>query len=118
MIESLTMIPGDFFLCYFGTIAITRLLLAPPQRPKIFIGGLHIRHYLFGIVLVLLGFFMKNTLVYAIGLGLIVDEIILVIAKGPGLSDEEWGGARITSPLGLSRPCLLSRSSFSYSVIF
>ena len=66
--------------------------MAFPKRPKTFIAGLHIRHYLYGIVVALIGFFMKNMWVYAIGLGLIADEIILVIAKGPGLKDEQWRG--------------------------
>lgn len=84
---------GDYFFFFFlGTIAVTRFILAFPKIPKTFIGGLHIRHYLYGIVAVVIGFFMKSTLIYAIGLGLIADELILVITKGSGLKDEQWRG--------------------------
>ena len=81
-----------FFFFFLGTIAVTRFILAFPKRPKTFIGGLHIRHYLYGIIVAGIVFFMKNTMLYAIGLGLIADELILVIAKGPGLKDEQWRG--------------------------
>ena len=90
---NLYMNTGDsFFFFFLGTIAVTRFILAFPKRPKTFIAGLRIRHYLFGIIAVLVGFLVKNAMIYAIGLGLIADELILVIAKGSGLKDEQWRG--------------------------
>ena len=87
------MSPGDyFFFIFLGTIMVTRFVLAFPKRPKTFIAGLLIRHYLYGIVGAIIGFFIKNTMIYAIGLGLIADELILVVVKGPGLKDKQWRG--------------------------
>ncbi len=87
------MTPGDYFYFFFlGTIAVTRVLLAFPKRPKSIIGKIHVRHYMWGIVLAVITFFIKNLTLYAIGLGLVADELAPLLIKGPGYRDEQWRG--------------------------
>lgn len=47
---------------------------------------------MFGIVLLVSAFLIDNITMYAIALGLIVDEIPVILAKGPGHKDEYWRG--------------------------
>lgn len=81
-----------FFLIFLGTIAITRLLLASRKMGKPAIRGFRLRHYMFGVVLVIFAFLVDNLTVYAIGWGLFADEIPLILIKGPGHRDEHWQG--------------------------
>lgn len=87
------MIQNDYFFLFFiGTIAITRLLLVSHKMAGPTILGLRIRHYMPGIVLLVFAFLIHNLTLYAISLGLIVDEIPVVLAKGPGHKSEYWRG--------------------------
>ena len=81
-----------FFLFFLGTITITRLLLVSHKMAGPTIGGFRLRHYMPGIVLFVFAFLINNLTIYAIALGLIVDEIPVVLAKGPGHKDEYWRG--------------------------
>ena len=93
MIEFSNMVTGDyFFFFFFGTIAITRLLLVSHKMAGPTILGLRIRHYMPGILLLIFAFLIHNLTIYAIALGLIIDEIPVVLAKGPGHKDEYWRG--------------------------
>ncbi len=93
MIPFLNMISGDYFFLFFlGTIAITRLLLVSHKMAGPTILGLRVRHYMPGIVLLAVAFLTHNLTLYAISLGLIVDEIPVIFAKGPGHKDEYWRG--------------------------
>ena len=93
MIEFINMVQGDYFFLFFlGTIAITRLLLVSHKMAGPTILGLRVRHYMSGIVLLLFAFLTNNLTTYAISLGLIVDEIPVVLVKGPGHKDEYWRG--------------------------
>ena len=80
-----------FFLIFLGTIAITRVfLLTKTAGPTI--KGFRVRHYMFGLVLTVLSFLIHNFTVYAIGLGLFVDEVPPILVKGPGHKSEYWNG--------------------------
>lgn len=93
MIEFVNMIEGDYFFLFFlGTIAITRLLLVSHKMAGPTIKGFRLRHYMFGLVLLISAFLIDNLTIYAIAFGLIVDEISVVLAKGPGHKDEYWRG--------------------------
>lgn len=86
------MISGDyFFLIFLGIIAGTRLLLIKKFPPSS-IGGIRLRHYMYGIVLIIIAFLIKNLTIYAIGFGLLIDEIPVMLVKGPGHKDEYWRG--------------------------
>ena len=83
--------PDYFFLIFLGTIAVTRLfLLTKKASPTI--QGFRLRHYMYGLVLIVTAFLIDNLTVYAIGLGLLVDEIPPILVKGPGHRDEHWRG--------------------------
>lgn len=83
---------GDyFFLIFLGTIAVTRLLLLSKVGSPT-IKGFRLRHYMYGIILIILAFFNHNLITYGIGLGLLVDELPLILIKGPGHKEEYWGG--------------------------
>lgn len=86
------MINGDyFFLIFLGTIAFTRLLLlAKIAGPTI--KGFRVRHYMEGIVLIVLAYLIKDLTIFAIGFGLVIDELPVILAKGPGHKDEHWRG--------------------------
>lgn len=87
------MIQGDYFFLFFlSTIAITRLLLVSHKMAGPTIKGFRLRHYMFGVVLLIPAFLIDNLMIYAIALGLIVDEIPVILAKGPGHKDEYWRG--------------------------
>ena len=93
MIEFINMVQGDYFFLFFlGTIAVTRLLLTSHKMAGPTILGLRIRHYMPGILLLIFTFLIHNLTIYAIALGLIADEIPVILAKGPGHKDEYWRG--------------------------
>ena len=81
-----------FFLVFLGTIAVTRLLLVSRKMTKPTIRAFRLRHYMYGIVLVVFAFLFDNLIVYAIGWGLLADEVPLILIKGPGHLDEHWQG--------------------------
>lgn len=81
-----------FFLIFLGTIAVTRFLLISHKMAGPTIEGFRLRHYMFGVVLFIFAFLAHNLTIYAIGLGLIVDEIPVILVKGPGHKDEYWRG--------------------------
>lgn len=80
-----------FFLIFLGTIALTRLLLIKKIAAPT-IKGFRLRHYMYGIVLVASAFIIKNPIFYAVGVGLLVDELPVALMKGPGHKDEYWKG--------------------------
>ncbi len=83
---------GDyFFLVFLGTIAATRLfLLSKMAGPTL--KGFRLRHYMYGVVFIVFAFLIDNITVYAVGLGLLTDEIPLILVKGPGHREEHWRG--------------------------
>lgn len=84
---------GDYFFLFFlGTIALTRLLLVNHKMAGPTILGLRLRHYMPGVILLIVAFLIHNLIIYAIALGLIADEIPVILAKGPGHKDEYWRG--------------------------
>lgn len=81
-----------FFLIFLGTITVTRLLLLNKGIASPTISDFRTRHYMYGIVLIVLSFFISNLTMFAIGLALLADELPLVIVKGPGHREESWRG--------------------------
>ena len=83
---------GDyFFLIFLGTIAITRFLfLLKVGSPTI--KGFRLRHYMYGVILIILALSNNNITIYAIGLGLLIDELPLILIKGPGHKEHHWRG--------------------------
>ena len=74
-----------------GVIAATRLfLLTKVASPTI--KGFRVRHYMYGLVLIVLAFLINNITIYAIGFALFIDELPLILLKGPGHKEEHWRG--------------------------
>ncbi len=86
------MTTGDyFFLIFIGTIAITRLFLIKKVAAPT-IRGFRLRHYMYGLVFIAASLLLKNLELFAIGAGLFIDELPVILAKGPGHKDEHWRG--------------------------
>jgi hypothetical protein len=83
--------PDYFFLIFLGTIAVVRFLLIKKITAPT-IQGFRLRHYMYGIVLLGVAIVIHNLATFAIGLGLIVDELPVFIVRGPGHKDEYWHG--------------------------
>ena len=84
---------GDyFFLIFLGTIALTRVFLFVTKLPAPSIKGFRTRHYMYGLILILIAFFSHNLTIYAVGLGLFIDELPAILVKGPGHKEEQWNG--------------------------
>ena len=71
-----------FFLIFLLTVIITRLFVfyLPISSPTF--GKLRIHHYMYGIILIFISFLFSNLIVYAIGLGLFVDELTYLLIRG------------------------------------
>src|SRR3989344_9141926 len=81
-----------FFLVFLLAITISRLILAFPKKAKVSLGNFRVRHYMYAIVLIPLGLYFHNIIIYAFGLGLLVDELPLILIRGLGYKDEQWKG--------------------------
>lgn len=83
---------GDyFFLIFLDTVATTRLFsLSGVAAPTI--KGFRIHHYMYGAVLIIFAFLINNLTLYAVGFGLVVDELPVVLVKGSGRKEEYWRG--------------------------
>lgn len=71
-----------FFIIFLLTILLTRLFLFlhPTASPNI--GRFRLHHYMYGIVGVLIGLAMHSLSVYAIGMGLFIDELTYLLIRG------------------------------------
>ncbi len=84
---------GDyFFLIFLAVIVATRLLLIRNVFDPFYIKKFRVRHYMYGVVLILLAFANNNLTMLAIGAGLFIDELPLILMKGLGHDDKEWRG--------------------------
>lgn len=72
-------IQNYFFSIFLLTIILIRfwLLIKPISSPKI--KGFKLHHYMYGLLIIVFSFFVSNIILYAIGLGLFVDELPLLI---------------------------------------
>ncbi len=79
-----------FFLIFLGTIIVTRLFLLfnPIASPTL--KGVRTHHYMYGIIIVIIGIFLKESIVYAIGLGLIVDQLPYLITEREPFGDSRF----------------------------
>ena len=71
-----------FFIIFLVTILITRLFLYLKSIPAPTIKGFRVHHYLYGLVLIPIGALLGNVTIYAIGLGLFIDELGFLVIGG------------------------------------
>lgn len=77
----------SFFLIFLITIIVTRiaLFLCPIASPTV--KGFRIHHWMYGIFLIVLGIVLSSIVLYAIGLGLFVDELTYILIGGTSHKD-------------------------------
>ncbi len=71
-----------FFLIFLITIIITRVVIFFYPIPSPTIGKFRLHHYMYGILGIIIGLFLNSIIVYAIGLGLFIDELTYVLMNG------------------------------------
>lgn len=76
-----------FFLIFFITVIITRVFLFVRPIASPTIQGFRMHHWMYGIFLILLGIVLGTMVIYAIGLGLFVDELTYILIRGKNHKD-------------------------------
>lgn len=79
--------PKLFFTIFIVTIIITRLFLLLYPIPSPTVGDFRTHHYMFGIVIVMVGLLLKNIPLYAGGFGLFIDELGYLLIGGTTHAD-------------------------------
>jgi len=71
-----------FFHIFFATVLVTRIFLwfSPISSPTVF--GFRLHHWMYGLALISVGIGFSFLPVYAIGLGLFVDELTYLFMDG------------------------------------
>lgn len=74
--------PDQLFAVFLFTILVTRvvLFLWPIASPTI--NGFRLHHWMYGVALVAIAVAISNPSIYAVGLGLFVDEVTFILVKG------------------------------------
>lgn len=72
----------EFFIIFLATILITRifLLVKPVAAPTI--GGFRMHHWMYGLAGIAIAFVVRLVIIYAIGLGLFIDELTYLTVSG------------------------------------
>ncbi len=76
-----------FFFTFLITILATRLFLFLRPIPAPTIGKFRTHHYMFGLLGIVVGLLIHSVLVFAIGLGLFVDELTYILIGGKTHAD-------------------------------
>lgn len=77
----------QFFLIFLGTILITRIFLFLKPVPAPTISDFRIHHYMYGLLAIIISLFLHSLILYAIGLGLFVDELTYLAVGGKTHAD-------------------------------
>ncbi len=72
---------NQFFVILLSTIIVIRLFLFIKPIASPTIGHFRIHHYMYGIIGILIGLLAHSILIYAIGIGLFIDELTYLIIK-------------------------------------
>lgn len=93
---------NQFFVIFFATVLTTRFFIYffPISSPTI--GKFRLHHYMYGIAVALLGITFNSIVIYAIGLGLFVDELTYLLMRGKTHTDNY----SVKSILGTALLCL------------
>lgn len=76
-----------FFSIFLFTIAITRVFLYFNPTPSPTIHGFRTHHYMYGLVLAPIGIAAGSVVLFAIGVGLFVDELGYLLIGGQTHAD-------------------------------
>jgi hypothetical protein len=92
-------LPGNwFFLVFLATIIMVRILLfiKPTAAPTI--NGFRTHHYMYGLFGIAISFLIHSLVLYAIGLGLFIDELTYLFIGGKTHKDN-YSVASLTGTL-------------------
>ncbi len=80
-----------FFVIFLLTLTIVRaaVFFFPVASPTF--GTFRVHHYMYGIVLIMLGLFFRRVTLYAVGLALFVDELTYLLVGGKTHEDNYSG---------------------------
>ncbi|MBI4146402.1 hypothetical protein HY489_03635 [Candidatus Woesearchaeota archaeon] len=81
--------PTLFFIICALTILLIRIGVFLIPEKDLAIAGIIVHHFWIGIVLILLSAFLRNILIFPIGLGLATDQLIFII-MGAGKDAQYW----------------------------
>src|SRR3989344_5572568 len=100
------------FLIFVGTILVTRLWLFfyPISSPKI--SWLKLHHYIYGIVLGALALAFYSSTLFAVSLGLFIDELPLLVRYGNNFYWKEYNS--LFSRIGVIVICLFVILSYFF----
>lgn len=73
---------NNFFLIFAITIVATRLIIFFHPIPAPTIGKFRIHHYMYGLIAIAIGLTFQSIMLYAIGMGLFVDELTYLLMRG------------------------------------
>ncbi len=80
-----------FFIIFALTVLMTRLILYIRPTASPMVGGIQMHHYMYGIVGIIVSLFLHSITIYAIGLGLFVDELTYLLIRGKNHKDNYSG---------------------------
>ncbi|MEK7672792.1 MAG: hypothetical protein AAB373_02820 [Patescibacteria group bacterium] len=70
------------FFIILSTVLITRIFLYFKPTPSPTFWGIRTHHYMYGILLAVIGYFTKNLTITGVGLGLFLDELTYLLIGG------------------------------------
>ena len=76
-----------FFLIFLATVVITRLFIFVFPIPAPTFGKFRINHYMYGLIGIFAGLTFNSVMIYAIGIGLFVDELTYLLIGGKNHKD-------------------------------
>ena len=72
---------NEFYLIFFLTILLTRVFLYYRRINSPIIRGFRCHHYMYGMIIVVFSLVVHSLVLYAIGVGLFVDELAFLFLK-------------------------------------
>lgn len=75
-------IVNTFFLIFIITIFVVRIFLFIKPTASPTISRLRLHHYMYGLICIIIGLLLHWRVIYAIGLGLFVDELTYILIGG------------------------------------
>jgi hypothetical protein len=78
---------NEFFTIFLCTVLITRIFLYFNPKPAFTIKNFRTHHWMYGLIGIIIAVIFHSVVLYAIGLGLFVDELTYLIIGGKNHTD-------------------------------
>ena len=72
----------EFFLIFLATVLVTRIFVYLFPIPAPTVNDFRMHHWMFGLLGVIVGVMFHSLFIYAVGLGLFVDELTYLLIRG------------------------------------